>query len=109
QLSRSRRDAGQCRRNRRGHRSAGIGRSAIRTVCSALDKPVNVVMGLRGPVYSVEELAAAGVRRISVGGSLARAALGALVRSAQEVRDTGTFNYANDALPVSQIAVLMRH
>ncbi|MDR4125107.1 isocitrate lyase/PEP mutase family protein [Yanghanlia caeni] len=82
---------------------------AIRTVCSALDKPVNVVMGLRGPVYSVEELAAAGVRRISVGGSLARAALGALVRSAQEVRDTGTFNYANDALPVSQIAVLMRH
>src|SRR5690606_36839247 len=65
---------------------------AIRTVCSALDKPVNVVMGMRGPVYSVEELAAAGVRRISVGGSLARAALGALVRSAQEVRDTGTIN-----------------
>lgn len=50
---------------------------AIRTVCSAVGRPVNVVMGLSGPRYSVAELAAAGVKRISVGGALARAALGA--------------------------------
>ncbi|MGH6806408.1 MAG: isocitrate lyase/PEP mutase family protein, partial [Ensifer adhaerens] len=49
---------------------------AIRTVCAAVDKPVNVVMGLKGRSYTVSELSGAGVRRISVGGSFARAALG---------------------------------
>jgi 2-methylisocitrate lyase-like PEP mutase family enzyme len=52
---------------------------AIREVCSSVGRPVNVVMGLKGPSYSVEELACVGVKRISVGGSLARAALGAFV------------------------------
>ena len=47
---------------------------AIRTVCRSVDKPVNVVMGLSGRRYTVDELSAAGVRRISVGGSFARAA-----------------------------------
>jgi 2-methylisocitrate lyase-like PEP mutase family enzyme len=58
---------------------------AIRTVCSTVSRPVNVVMGFSGPAYSVAELAEAGVKRISVGGSLARAALGAVVRAAREV------------------------
>jgi 2-methylisocitrate lyase-like PEP mutase family enzyme len=71
----------------------------IREVCAAVSKPVNVVMGLKGVTFSVEELAAAGVKRISVGGSFARAALGALVRAAREVKDHGTFDYAADALP----------
>jgi 2-methylisocitrate lyase-like PEP mutase family enzyme len=52
---------------------------AIRAVCASVSKPVNVVMGLVGVTCSVEELAAAGVKRISVGGSFARAALGGLV------------------------------
>jgi 2-methylisocitrate lyase-like PEP mutase family enzyme len=72
---------------------------AIREVCASLAKPVNVVMGLKGATYSVEQLAAVGVRRISVGGSFARAALGALVRAAREVKDQGTFTYAADAMP----------
>ncbi|MDZ4393352.1 isocitrate lyase/phosphoenolpyruvate mutase family protein [Cypionkella sp.] len=80
---------------------------AIRTVCAAVDKPVNVVMGLRGPTYSVAELSDAGVRRVSVGGSFARAALGALMRAAEEVRNTGTFEYASDALPAKVVAELM--
>ncbi len=80
---------------------------AIRSVCAELDKPVNVVMGLRGPRYSVSELAAAGVRRISVGGSFARAALGALMRAAEEVRDMGTFDYAEMAIPGDAVARLM--
>ncbi len=80
---------------------------AIRTVCAAVDKPVNVVMGLRGPSYSVAELSAAGVRRVSVGGSFARAALGALMRAAQEVRMLGTFSYAAEALPGKEIIALM--
>lgn len=81
---------------------------AIRTVCASVDKPVNVVMGLKGPIYSVDELSAAGVRRISVGGSFARAALGALMKAAKEVATTGTFTYAADALPGPVIAKLMR-
>lgn len=80
---------------------------AIRTVCAAVDKPVNVVMGLKGPRFSVDELSDAGVRRISVGGSFARAALGALMRAAQEVRIAGTFDYAAEALPASAITALM--
>ncbi len=82
---------------------------AIRTLCREVDKPVNVVMGLRGPSYTVAELEAAGVRRISVGGSFARAALGALMRAAQEVRAQGTFTYAQDALPGAMIASVMAH
>lgn len=80
---------------------------AIRTVCSSVDKPVNVVMGLRGKSYSVEELHAAGVKRISVGGSFARAALGALVRAVREVKDHGTFGYASDAIPDAEASAYM--
>ncbi|WP_406648549.1 isocitrate lyase/phosphoenolpyruvate mutase family protein [Aliisedimentitalea scapharcae] len=80
---------------------------AIRTVCNAVDKPVNVVMGLQGPTYSVEELSKVGVKRISVGGSMARAALGALRRAALEVRETGTFSYAADGYPGAELAQLM--
>ncbi len=80
---------------------------AIRTVCSAVDRPVNVVMGLQGKSYSVAELSEAGVRRVSVGGSFARAALGALLRAAEEVKRSGTFTFAADAIPGSVLAQLM--
>lgn len=80
---------------------------AIRTVCASVSKPVNVVMGLKGPVYSVAELQNAGVRRISVGGSMVRAAFGALMRAGQEIREAGTFTYAAQALPGAEIAALM--
>jgi 2-methylisocitrate lyase-like PEP mutase family enzyme len=71
---------------------------AIREVCKSVPKPVNVVMGLKGAAYSVSELAEAGVKRISVGGSFARAALGGFVRAAREVKEQGTFTYAAEAI-----------
>lgn len=80
---------------------------AIKTVCHAVEKPVNVVMGLRGASYSVAELSAAGVRRISVGGSFARAALGALMRAAEEVKTSGTFGYAAEAISDAVVSQLM--
>jgi 2-methylisocitrate lyase-like PEP mutase family enzyme len=80
---------------------------AIREVCASVSKPVNVVMGLKGATYSVEELRAAGVKRISVGGAFARAALGAFVRAAREVKDKGTFAFAADALPHSEASAYM--
>jgi 2-methylisocitrate lyase-like PEP mutase family enzyme len=69
--------------------------------------PVNVVMGLKGATYSVDELAAAGVKRISVGGSMARAALGAFIRAAREVKDHGTFTYAADAISHADVSAYM--
>lgn len=72
---------------------------AIRSVCSSVSKPVNILMGLSGPNYSVEQLRDAGVKRISVGGSFARAALGGFMRAATEVLDYGTFDYASEAMP----------
>lgn len=80
---------------------------AIRTVCGSVSKPINVVMGLSGATYTVDELADAGVKRISVGGSFARAALGAFIRAATEVRDHGTFGYAADAIPDADAAAFM--
>lgn len=81
--------------------------NAIRTVCRAVDKPVNVVMGLKGPLYTVADLQDAGVRRISVGGSMARAALGGLLRAAEEVRTSGTFTYALEAPTGAVISELL--
>lgn len=80
----------------------------IRTLCAEVDRPVNVVMGLSGPTHSVAELAAVGVARISVGGSFARAALGALMRAADEVLREGQFSYARDAVADADVRKLMR-
>ncbi|WP_229583547.1 oxaloacetate decarboxylase [Paracoccus sp. S-4012] len=81
---------------------------AIRAVCASVDKPVNVVIGLKEPGYTVAELSDAGVRRISVGGSFARAALGAVMRAAEEVRDCGTFGYAAEAISGPEVDRIMR-
>ncbi|GLH34598.1 isocitrate lyase/PEP mutase family protein [Pseudomonas sp. BR1R-5] len=81
----------------------------IRAVVQAVaPKPVNVLMGLAGVPLSVNQLQDLGVRRISVGSSLARAALGAFQRAALEVRDQGTFSYGEQALPFAQLNDLFR-
>lgn len=69
----------------------------IREVCSAVDKPVNVVMGMPGATFGIDELADAGVSRISVGSALARAAFGAFLRAGEEMAKRGTFTFANEA------------
>jgi 2-methylisocitrate lyase-like PEP mutase family enzyme len=83
------------------------GLDAIRQVCASVSKPVNVLMGLKGATYTVEEIAAAGAKRISVGGSLARAALGAFVRAAREIKEQGTFTYASQAIPHAEVSAFM--
>ena len=69
----------------------------IAAVVSSVDRPVNVVMGLQGVQLSLGELSAMGVRRVSVGSALCRTVLGAFLRAAGEMRDHGTFTFANDA------------
>jgi 2-methylisocitrate lyase-like PEP mutase family enzyme len=72
-------------------------REDIARVVSALERPVNVVMGLSGVQLSVKELSALGVKRISVGSSLARLALASFMKAAREMHDHGTFTYAAEA------------
>jgi 2-methylisocitrate lyase-like PEP mutase family enzyme len=79
----------------------------IRTVCAAVRKPVNVLAGLGAAPFSVTELAAMGVRRISVGAALYRAALGAFERGAREIIDSGTFQFAVDALTFQDLNARM--
>ena len=66
---------------------------AVRAVCSAVSKPVNFMGGIKGKSFTVAELAAAGVKRISLATSLFRAAMTGLLTAATEVRDHGTFDY----------------
>lgn len=81
----------------------------IRAVVQAVaPKPVNVLMGMSGVPLSVNQLQDLGVRRISVGSSLARAAFGALQRAALEIRDQGTFSYGEQALPFTELNDLFR-
>ena len=80
----------------------------IRTVCAAVGKPVNVIMGLAGAPFSVDQLAAAGVRRISLGSALARAALGAFLRAAREVKGRGTFSFADGAASFAELDPFMQ-
>jgi 2-methylisocitrate lyase-like PEP mutase family enzyme len=67
--------------------------AAVRAVCGAVNKPISFMAGIKGRSFSVAELEAAGVRRISVAGSFYRAALTGLVEAAKEVREQGTFGY----------------
>ncbi len=70
----------------------------ISAVVRSVDRPVNVVMGLRNSQLSVAQLSEIGVRRISVGSALSRAALGAFLRAARELKDHGTFEFAQQGV-----------
>jgi len=61
----------------------------IVSVVNSLDRPVNVIMGLQGVRLSLAELSEIGVKRISVGSALSRAALGAFLRAAREMKGLG--------------------
>jgi 2-methylisocitrate lyase-like PEP mutase family enzyme len=67
--------------------------AAVRAVCSALKRPVNFMVGIKGKSFSVAELKDAGVKRISLATSLYRAAMTGLIEAAREVKEKGTFTY----------------
>jgi 2-methylisocitrate lyase-like PEP mutase family enzyme len=68
--------------------------ASIKTLVREIDGPVNIVIGLGGVRFGVRELLDAGVKRISLGGSIARSALGFVARSARELRDEGTIEFS---------------
>ena len=80
----------------------------IAAVVSSVDRPVNVVMGLQGVQMSLAELSAIGVKRVSVGSALSRAALGAFLRAAREMREHGTFAFADEAASYREINGMFR-
>jgi 2-methylisocitrate lyase-like PEP mutase family enzyme len=78
----------------------------IVAVVKSVDRPVNVVMGLQGVQLSLAELSAIGVKRVSVGGALSRAALGAFLRAAREMKERGTFTFAEQAVSYREISAI---
>ena len=75
----------------------------IRTVVSSVGKPFNLVMGFADPTLTVDQLSAAGVKRISVGGAMARYALAAFLKSAREMKDQGAFTFVREMAPIGEI------
>ncbi len=77
--------------------------ATIAALVREIDGPLSVVMGLAGATLTVAELAALGVKRISIGGSLARATFGLIRRAAQEMREQGSFTFADQQIPDGEL------
>lgn len=82
--------------------------AAVRSVCEAVSKPVNFMAGIKGKSFSVGELAAAGIRRVSLATSLYRAAMTGFLEAAREVRDAGGFGFLDRCVTTPELVKLMR-
>jgi 2-methylisocitrate lyase-like PEP mutase family enzyme len=81
--------------------------AAVRAVCAAVSRPVNFMAGIKGKSFTVAELEAAGVKRISLATSLYRLAMTGLVEAAREVKDRGTFDYLDRAMATPDLNAFM--
>ena len=81
--------------------------AAVRAVCAAVSKPVNFMVGIKGKSFTVAELTAAGVKRISLATSLYRTAMSGLIDAAREVKDKGTFGYVDRGVSSPDLAAFM--
>ena len=81
---------------------------SVRKVCASLSKPFNFMAGIKGKSFSVAELEAAGVKRVSLATSLWRAAMSGFMEAAREVKERGTFGYVERSLPTPEIAKFLK-
>jgi 2-methylisocitrate lyase-like PEP mutase family enzyme len=81
--------------------------AAVRTVCVAVSKPFNFMVGIKEKSFSVGELAAVGVRRISLATSLYRAAMTGLLDAAREAKETGQFSFLDRSVTTVELNALM--
>lgn len=81
---------------------------AVRAVCSAVSRPVNFMAGIKGKSFTVAELAAAGVKRISLATSLYRAAMSGLLAAAREAKEQGTFGYLDHTMTTPELNGFMQ-
>lgn len=82
--------------------------AAVQAVCAAVSKPVNFMVGIPGKSFTVAELAAAGVKRISLATSLYRAAMSGLFEAAHEVQEKGTFSYLDRLIATAELNRFMQ-
>jgi 2-methylisocitrate lyase-like PEP mutase family enzyme len=82
--------------------------ASVRTVCAALSRPFNFMVGIRGKSFTVAELEAAGVKRISLATSLYRTAMAGLLDAAREVKEKGTFGYLDRAVATPDLNAFMQ-
>jgi 2-methylisocitrate lyase-like PEP mutase family enzyme len=82
-------------------------REEIETVVRAVNKPVNVLAGIPGMTFTLADFSAMGVKRVSVGSLLSRAAYGALLRAGREMSEHGSFAYSDDAPPLRDVAAAL--
>jgi 2-methylisocitrate lyase-like PEP mutase family enzyme len=82
--------------------------ASVRAVCAAVSRPFNFMVGAKGKSFSVAELEAAGVKRISLATSLYRAAMSGLVEAAREVKERGTFGYLDRSITTPELNGFMR-
>ena len=76
----------------------------IAAVVRSLDRPVNVLAGLSGASLTLADLSGLGVRRVSVGSLLSRVALGAFLRAASEMVESGTFSFSDEAVSYKDLS-----
>ena len=81
--------------------------ASVRAVCAAASKPFNFMAGIKGKSFSVRDLAAAGVRRISLAASLYRAAMSGFLDAAREVRETGQFGFLDRCVTTPELNNVM--
>jgi 2-methylisocitrate lyase-like PEP mutase family enzyme len=82
--------------------------ASVEAVCKAVSKPFNFMVGIKGKSFSVDELTAAGVKRISLATSLYRAAMTGLLDAAQELKDTGQFRFVDRCVTTAELNKLMQ-
>jgi 2-methylisocitrate lyase-like PEP mutase family enzyme len=82
--------------------------ASVRVVCAAVSKPVNFMVGIKGKSFTLTELEAAGVRRISLATSLYHAAMSSLLEAAREVKEKGTFRYLDRSSSASELNGFMQ-
>jgi len=82
--------------------------AAVRKVCASLSKPFNFMIGIKGRSFPVADLAAAGVRRISLATSLYRAAMTGLLGAAREAKEKGTFGYIDAIMATPELNAFMK-
>ena len=82
--------------------------AAVKKVCASLSKPFNFMVGIKGKSFTVADLEAAGVRRISLATSLYRAAMTGLVEAGKEIREKGTFGYLDRSVSTPDLYALMK-
>jgi 2-methylisocitrate lyase-like PEP mutase family enzyme len=82
--------------------------AAVRIVCSALTQPVNFMVGMRSKSFALADLAAAGVKRVSLSTSLYRAAITGLLAAAREAKQAGTFSYVETLMRGDELEKYLR-